>query len=368
MEYLGKVLDLKKNIVDGYHTFNSVVVDPTLQTVHLLSQETYSQKSPAYVRQDVVKIIEKAADNHSEWPLVLLDPEKNIIGEATQKLVRSNQAVNSVLIAKKHIKTGSETLKKDVKNRTVCHVLDREYDNEDIFRHISGLKDSFVIRVKLNRLSNERVVVYTKKNKESKQIKFVKLADKRFENGHVFEADKVCLRGKFYDRLHYTVGFEPFILSGRTYHVVRIEIKNRGENIFKEPMMLITNEAIGSNGQAMEVYKSYILRFKIETVFKFLKQNLGWETFQIRDFNSIANLLALVFFLAGYFQELEDELKKHPMSEFICKLALSKGKITMFFLLKGIEKLVAQQEVKKWMEEENITQEQIDQMVKDHFS
>ena len=70
----------------------------------------------------------------------------------------------------------------------------------------------------------------------------------------------------------------------------------------------------------------------------------------------------------GYFKELEDELKKHPMCEFICKLSLSKGKITIFFLLKGIEKLVAHQEVKKWMEEENITQEQIDQMIKDHFS
>lgn len=90
---------------------------------------------------------------------------------------------------------------------------------------------------------------------------------------------------------------------------------------------------------------------------------MGWETFQVRDFNSIANLLALVFFLVGYFKELEEELNKHPLANFLCKLALSKGKVTLFFLLQGIEKLAQYQEVRNWMEKENITQEQIDEFM-----
>ncbi len=75
-------------------------------------------------------------------------------------------------------------------------------------------------------------------------------------------------------------------------------------------------------------------------------------------------MLALVFFLAGYFKELEEELIKHPLARFLCKLALSKGKITLFFLLQGIEKVAHYQQVAAWMKQENITQEQIDEFMK----
>lgn len=95
---------------------------------------------------------------------------------------------------------------------------------------------------------------------------------------------------------------------------------------------------------------------------------MGWQTFQVRvggtpHFNAIANLLALVFFLAGYFKELEEELSKHPLANFLCKLALPKGKITLFFILQGIERLAQYQEVRHWMERQNITQEQIDEFM-----
>ncbi|MDX2305001.1 MAG: hypothetical protein NW226_19475, partial [Microscillaceae bacterium] len=66
-----------------------------------------------------------------------------------------------------------------------------------------------------------------------------------------------------------------------------------------------------------------------------------------------------VFFLVGYFKELEDELSKHPLAEFICRLALSKGKVTAFFLLEGLEKLIAFQEVALQMKEHNISKEDV---------
>ena len=92
---------------------------------------------------------------------------------------------------------------------------------------------------------------------------------------------------------------------------------------------------------------------------------MGWESFQVRDFNSIRNLLALVFFLVGYFKELEEELKEHPLATFLCKLALSKGKVTIFYLLEGIEKLVIFQEVSRKMKENNITPEQVEEFLKE---
>jgi hypothetical protein len=75
---------------------------------------------------------------------------------------------------------------------------------------------------------------------------------------------------------------------------------------------------------AKEVYHAYISRFKTEVVFKFIKQNLGVESFQVRDWESIKNILTPCFFLVGYFKELEEELKNYPITQFIGALALSK--------------------------------------------
>ena len=79
--------------------------------------------------------------------------------------------------------------------------------------------------------------------------------------------------------------------------MVRITLLQGGRALFDHPMLLITNKIISSPQEACQVYKRYILRYKIEIVFRFLKQNLGWESFQVRDFKSIENLLSLAFFL-----------------------------------------------------------------------
>ncbi len=50
------------------------------------------------------------------------------------------------------------------------------------------------------------------------------------------------------------------------------------------------------------------------------------------------------------------------MAKFIVDLAFSKGKITTFFLLKGIEKLVNFIQVKAIIEQNNITNEQINEL------
>ena len=71
----------------------------------------------------------------------------------------------------------------------------------------------------------------------------------------------------------------------------------------------------------------------------------------------------MAFFLVGYFKELQEELEKHPLATFLCKLAFSKGKISLFFLLEGLQKLVHFQQVSKWMAEENITQQDVEQLL-----
>ena len=65
-EYLGKVQSLEKTTINGYKTFNSVVVDTQKQAVHLLNNVVFSNRMPHFVCQEVVKIVEANAKKGKE--------------------------------------------------------------------------------------------------------------------------------------------------------------------------------------------------------------------------------------------------------------------------------------------------------------
>jgi Transposase DDE domain len=344
LEHLGKVLSLQKQVVHGYKTLNSVAVNPQEQGVHLLDHQVYSNAMPNFVSQEALsKLTAQSAE--------------------IQQLVQDNKHINNVILFKEQATRCSEILKKDQPDRSICHIADREYDSEDIFSYLNDLKDHFVIRLKLSRASNEIKTVYTPSGKVSQKVAYHKLIDKKFAHHGTYLIDNLTIKGRKYTQVTCEVEWDTLKLGNLSYQVVRVTLKKDGKNIFDHPMLLITNRKITNSEEAKAVYCAYILRFKIEIVFRFLKQNLGWESIQVRDFNSIANLLALAFFLVGYFQEMETELKEHPAAQMLCKLALSKGKITLFFLLKGLEKLANYQEVSIWIEENNITQQEINELL-----
>jgi Transposase DDE domain len=358
LEDLGKVLSLDKQVVNGYSSFNSVAVRPDNQSVYLLDSVVYSNAQSDYVGQSVVAVVQQAGGKN----VALKDDKEVLISEAQQDLVLDGTYQNGSKLAKSQMSKTSALLKEA--GRTICHILDREFDDVEVFEHLDTLADEFVIRLKLNRLSNEMQTLYTPKGKLSTQVKYKKLIDKQFAYQGNFLIDKLDIRGKIYRQVDVLVEWEALTMGEKTYTALRISLSYGGKPLFEQPMLLLTNRSVEDAQQACQVYKTYILRFKIEVVFRFLKQNMGWETFQVRDFNSIANLLALVFFLAGYFKELEEELNQHPLANFLCKLALSKGKTTLFFILQGIEKLAQYQEVRHWMEKEHISQQQIDEFMK----
>ena len=150
------------------------------------------------------------------------------------------------------------------------------------------------------------------------------------------------------------------------YSVVRITLKDeRGKPIFQHPMMLITNRLIESAQDAKEVYQAYLLRFKIEVIFRFLKTNLGWETFQVRDFQRIKNLIALAFFLVGYFKELDKDIQNHEIYQLIAQIGGGKGIVSIHFLLIGFEKLVHFQQIQQLIDNNALTKEEIIAAIKD---
>jgi hypothetical protein len=344
MEHIGRVLSLSKEVVYGYKTFNSVAVDVAQQGVSMLCHSLFSTELPTYVSQEALENPE------------LLSAEK-------QALVADNEHINTAILYKNHLKESSEVLKKSNSNVAICHISDREFDCEEYFENITALGDSFITRLKLSRLSNETKTVFTPKGKVSKKIAYHKLVDKSFKNKSEYAIEVLEIKGKVHRNVRCVIEWEAYYLNEKPYTVVRISLFGEHKPIFEQPMLLITNQKISQAADAKAVYKGYLLRFKIEIVFKFLKTNLGWESFQVRDFESIKNLLAIGFFLIGYFKELEAELKTHPLALFLCQLANSKGKITIFFLLEGLTKLAHFQEVQLWKEENNITDQQIEEFM-----
>ena len=158
---------------------------------------------PDYVSQEVVHLVENHSSIAKESATELLDKNGNIVSKKMQDLVISKLHINGSMVAsgtppERMIQESSVLLKQENPGREVSHILDREFDDAEIFETIDALGDSFTIRLKLNRLSTETRTIYTPKGKVSKKIGYVKLIDKAFENKTTYVLEKLVIKGKTY--------------------------------------------------------------------------------------------------------------------------------------------------------------------------
>jgi hypothetical protein len=159
------------------------------------------------------------------------------------------------------------------------------------------------------------------------------------------------------------IEWDKINLNGQDYTTIRATLyKRNGSKLYKQPMLLITTIEVNSYLEAQEIYRIYLLRSKIESVFKFLKEVLGWEEFQVRDWESIKNLIAICFFVGGYFYEIDSELTNNATIIMICDLGSGKGKITRYYFLRGLEKLTIADSVNQFREQHNISNELYSEM------
>lgn len=122
-----------------------------------------------------------------------------------------------------------------------------------------------------------------------------------------------------YQQAKRVIEWGTLILERETYHVVRVTLfKRDGTRIFKQSMLLLTNHPAARGQEALSIYHIYLMRAKIEEVFKFVKNAVGWEEFQVRDWESIKNLIATAFFIGGCFYKIELQLAHHPAIEWLC--------------------------------------------------
>ena len=339
LENLGVVRNLKGKFVSGYNTFNTVCVDAKGQQLHLSDISVYSNGDKTHfvkqeeldelVKKQVASVKKKVAVEYTER-------EKAIL-----QLLEKEEVVNVGRVTRKQLQAVSDQFKAANPEVEMWHVLDRQFDGAPLFEFIThNLEDKCVIRLKISRNSNA-----TYMNDAGKESA-VKLKDVPLIGSQTDVLDKVRCKKKVYQQAKRILEWGTLVLDDEIYHVVRVTLQKRdGTPIFKQPMLLLTNHPVTTAADALSIYRIYLMRSKIEDVFKFVKNALGWEQFQVRDWESIKNLIATAFFIGGYFYKIEPHLADHPVLDWLCQLGNGKGKVTRHFLLEGLRYLLIHQHV-----------------------
>ncbi len=348
LESLGKVRSLSGQIVNGYSTLNTIIIDENRQNLTLSNITPFSNKSASFLSKSELR----SYDNGS------LKNEKRRAEIAS--LIESESYSNMATILTTHLEDQSSALKEANPDISLCHVHDRGCDDVAYFEFITNtLDDDFVVRLKGNRNSTQKRV-----NPKTKRENAVKVVDSLFKNEKVYLIDKMTYKGKCYQQVTCRIEWDTLTLNENEYTIIRSTLHKRdGKKIHKDPLVLITSLPVTNYIEAKEIYHIYLLRAKIEEVFKFLKNVLGWEEFQVRDWESIKNIIAICFFVGGFFYEIDSELTKNKTVKMICDLARSKGKITRYFFLEGIKMMLIAQQVTQFRIDKNISQKLYSEML-----
>jgi len=350
-EYLSQVKGLNNKIVNGYMTYNCVAVDLKSEPIHLLRCVPYSTEQPEYITQKEVKQLKSG---------YLFDKERV---EEIKKLETADKTFNLKSLTFDAIHIISEHIHRLNPDATVIDVFDRYFDDTELFEYETEAGNLFVIRLKLSRNSNELTI-----NSNGKEQK-VKLRHQTFFESHEKNYSKIQFRDRTYSNATGIFEWNYLTINKNTYSVLRVRFyDSQGKKIFAEPMLLITNMQVDNEQMAMLVFEIYMTRSKIEGVFKFCKSNLGWENIQIPLFECVKNLLSLVFFVAGYFYEIEDEMTKDPTFIWIALLGGGKGEVTRIYILRGLAMLINYRLAQQYIKEHNISEKQIDEIIKTYKS
>jgi hypothetical protein len=68
----------------------------------------------------------------------------------------------------------------------------------------------------------------------------------------------------------------------------------------------------------------------------------------------IKNIIALAYFVGGYFYEIGSDLTKNPVIALLAQLGGGKGKVTRRYSLEGLKKLLIHKSVERFIEEQEV--------------
>jgi len=229
---LAKVRWLDGDIINGYNSFNSLFINDLDKNIHLLNSTPYSNADPHY------NLIAGAGFTYDDI----------VLGQIT----RCDQAIKDQFSQVK-----------------VRHLLDPGHEDQRVFEHIDQINSTFVIGLKANRNADEFILDQKGKNRA------VKLLDAKLDTSYHQGMIKFVWKKKLYEQAQIHISQGRLKLGNKSYYVLKIQVYDRHKKpIFKDPILLITNELCDNFEKCFAIYQAYLRRSKIESVFKFLKTNL----------------------------------------------------------------------------------------------
>lgn len=377
MENLQTVLDLKKQKINGYRSVGAILTTEDISLdkgnkpkTWLLSQTVFSKKEKGY-KSDKEYSLNAISKINKE----IIKKPKNTDLEVIYLLDRLYDDQEFLYQLDKELKAKFVT--------RVSHPNRRVYQESPVFSNLPNLSqkqkqelETRIIETKLSK-SQFDLACFTKK------LPKLKIKNKTYFNVTIYyKASKILV--PVFQKLSDQEELVPVVhLQVNLTHrpTTSKKKKQKGlakiQNIYKQPIHLYSNleiDKVLTMSQAekeklcQRIHKLYLKRWRIETIFKFLKDTLGMETFRLQHLDQIKKLIALTFLAGSYFYATNKEkLKDPPLLEElaqIAKLGCGKGVIGPKFVSQGIQTILHYHQTKIWMEENNITEEMMEEIKK----
>ena len=163
-------------------------------------------------------------------------------------------------------------------------VLDRGGDRRKIIHHLVGNKLRFIIRLKL-----DRHLVY-RGNKKS--------AYEQALSCPMLYSERVVKEERGREKIYnLQFGYRPVRLPERKEQLYMVVVQGFGQDL----MMLLTNVKVKKSRKSFwRIIQSYITRWSIEEMIRFIKQSYDLEDIRLLTYRRLQNMMALILAVAYF--------------------------------------------------------------------
>ncbi len=260
----------------------------------------------------------------------------------------------------------------------VSHLNRKVYQENPVYSNLPNLtneqKESLETQIVETKLSQTKfnLTCFTQK------LDYLKIKNKTFFNVTIYYKACKLLVPVFQDLNDTEELVEVIYLQvNLTHRITKSKGKSKTQNIYKNPIGLYSNLEIENlleltklkNKSQLQkllirIYKLYLKRWRIESVFRFLKTSLGLERFQIQHLKEIKNLISLTYLVGSYFYATDKEQINDPPFikelELMSRIGYGKGVVSATYVSRGINKLAIYYEINSWIDEGKVTKEELE--------
>lgn len=310
-ESLDKVQSLSGDWVNGYHAVSTIAVSDKSHEVTILEHTIYSTKDFSKTK----------SDPNSKTEIYL-----DLLSSTSKKLEEVNQELEKVFL------------------------LDREFDNIRIMQAIEDQGDKFVLRAKDNKRTITRI------NNPFNPTETVTVNKLEYKQKFTKKILELKIKKKVYKNLTLNLSYETVeiknslgIKTNVTYISAKLLDSTKSPVFKNDNFVLVTNKEINTKEDVYQAYLNYFIRWKIETVFKFLKTTIGLEKFRVPAMSAIKNMISLVFLVGSYLINLGEVEIDESYIKILATLGCSKGSLSPFYVRQGLEVLVHYVEAEEFL-------------------